>query len=153
MTEKVIKEVTKVGFAQCVEVIKKSFETVELTIESYADLDTRRLIFESDNGIMMFGLFEDEKQIGFAELDKRENEAVLKKLCVVLENRGRGNGKMLVNHILDTARRLGYKSVTANIRAEDKELEEWFVKRGFGIVETRYLLPFSCDVTKLSFEL
>lgn len=148
-----LKEISKTELNGCVEVIRASFETVELPLENYSAIDTRRLIFESDNGNIMFGLFEEEKQIGFVQLDKRENDAVLKKLCVIPRYRGESNGESLVNHTLDAARRLGYKTVTANIRAEDKWLEEWFVKRGFGIVETRYLPPYYCEVTKLSFEL
>ena len=58
-----IREVSKTGFADCVGVIRKSFETVELTAENYTALDVRRLIFENDNGNLMFGIYEGNKKV------------------------------------------------------------------------------------------
>ncbi|MBQ7756887.1 MAG: GNAT family N-acetyltransferase [Oscillospiraceae bacterium] len=148
-TEFILKEISKTELADCVDVIKLSFETVELPIEDYSTLDTRRLIFESDNGNVMFGLFDDEKQIGFAELDKRENEAVIKKLCVLPQYRGSGNGRNLLDFVIKSAGGLGYDSVSANLRAEDKELEQWFLSKGFEFVETRYIPVIDRTITKL----
>lgn len=144
-----LKQISKTELSECVDVIKLSFEKVELPLEDYSTLDTRRLIFESDNGNVMFGLFDEEKQIGFAELDKRENEAVLKKLCVVPEYRSEGNGKSLLDFAIKKAGELGYDSVTANLRAEDKGLEQWFLSRGFDFVETRYIPVIDRTITKL----
>ena len=148
-TEFILKEISKTELADCVDVIKMSFETVELPIEDYSTLDTRRLIFESDNGNVMFGLFDDEKQIGFAELDKRENEAVLKKLCIIPQYRSEGNGKVLLDFVIKSAGELGYDNITANLRADDKGLEQWFLSRGFDFVETRYIPVIDRTITKL----
>ncbi|MBE6837624.1 MAG: GNAT family N-acetyltransferase [Ruminococcus sp.] len=148
-TEFILKEISKTELADCVDVIKMSFETVELPLEDYGTLDTRRLIFESDNGNVMFGLFDDEKQIGFAELDKRENEAVLKKLCIIPQYRSEGNGKVLLDFVIKSAGELGYDNITANLRADDKGLEQWFLSRGFDFVETRYIPVIDRTITKL----
>lgn len=151
--EFIIKEISETELADCVDVIKLSFETVELPLEDYSTLDTRRLIFESDNGNVMFGLFDGEKQIGFAELDKRENEAVIKKLCVIPQYRGENNGKILLDGAIKKAGELGYVRAFANIRAEDKGLEKWFCDRGFKLVETRYIPVINRTVTKLEITL
>ena len=148
-TEFILKEISKTELADCVDVIKMSFETVELPLEDYGSLDTRRLIFESDNGNVMFGLFDGEKQIGFAELDKRENEAVLKKLCIIPQYRSEGNGKVLLDFVIKSAGELGYDNITANLRADDKGLEQWFLSRGFDFVETRYIPVIDRTITKL----
>lgn len=145
-----VKEILKTELADCVEVIRTSFEKVELPLEDYSSLDTRRLIFESDNGNVMFGLFDGQKQIGFVELDKRENESVIKKLCVLPDYRGNSQGKVLLDFALENAKKLGFSKVYANIRAEDKWLENWFVEKGFEFIETRYIFAIGRNITKLA---
>lgn len=148
-----IREVSKTGFADCVGVIRKSFETVELTAENYTALDVRRLIFENDNGNLMFGLYEGNKTVGFVELDKKENEAVIKKLCVLPEYRHKGNGERLVRHAVLTGEKLGYKNFSASVRAEDINLENFFSRLGFKRKETRFIPSASCRLAKLELTL
>jgi phosphinothricin acetyltransferase len=68
----------------------------------------------------------------------------LERLAVFPEQRGRGRGQALVEHVLQRAAHLGVASVQIGIIAAHDELKQWYQKLGFEETETRYFehLPF-----------
>ena len=53
------------------------------------------------------------------------------RLAVLPEHRGKGYGKMLVQHVFKKARRIGAKRVEIAMISKDRKLKNWYKKLGF----------------------
>lgn len=155
-----IREIRQTELALCVEVIRNSFageaESLSLDRSACSDhpafLRPERLAFEFGNGVRMFGLFNEAKQIGFIGLDIREREIIADKLCVLPEYRNNGCGKRLVELAKRETKNMGYKTLCAKIPAENEALEKWFSEQGFKKTETREIPQPPYMITRLEAE-
>lgn len=94
----------------------------------------------------MFGLWENETVVGFAQLtDKKDGVYELEKLAVLPEYRHKGYGAQLLTFICDQAQTLGGNKITIGIIEENTRLKNWYLQNGFTHMGTRKFahLPFT----------
>lgn len=109
-----------------------------------------------ERGVIYFILESDGKDIGCAALEKADHElCYLERLAVIPENRKKGFGRMLVDHIFHEAGKLGCKKISIGIIAKQHELKNWYLNIGFkeGITKSFEHLPFEvmfmeCSLSK-----
>lgn len=125
---------------ECLEVIHRSFATVAeefgLTQENCATngafIPLSRLKSEYDNGNLMFGLYVNDKIIGFMQLAKYNEEICrLEKLAVLSEYRHNGFGKELLEYAESIAFNEGYKVIHIGIIEKNTRLKNWYLDNGF----------------------
>lgn len=137
----------------CAGVIRESFAPVAerffLTPENCPThtsfITPQRLIFESQNGVLMYALYVDEKLSGFVGLDKREGYAVVEHLCVLPQLQRQGLGTMLLDFITVKAEQMGYKKLSAGLIDADTALKSFYERAGYRQAEKRDFphLPFT----------
>ena len=139
-----------------VTVIQKSFITVAddfgLTVHNCptnpAFIGESDLLMKKENGVMMFGLFDEEKQIGFVALEKSSQDSTLfymERLAVLPEYRHRGYGRFLMNFAFFEARKNNGKKISIAIINENLKLKKWYIDYGFKEVNVKQYshLPFN----------
>lgn len=106
-----------------------------------------------DRGVAYFLLEADGGPVGCAALE-RANDAMgyLERLAVVPEARQHGFGGKLLDHVATTARRQGLSKIGIGIIAQQNDLKQWYVRRGFLEGETKTFdhLPFDVTLMTLS---
>lgn len=145
---------------KCLEVIRESFLTVakefKLTIENAptnpAFIKLNDLIKMREKGIVMFGVFNEDTQIGFVAVEKAsEDTYYMEKLAVLPEFRHKGYGKMIMDYVSDFVRNNGGKRIGIGIINENSRLKQWYQNCGFREVELKNFghLPFTvCLMSK-----
>lgn len=97
-------------------------------------------------GWYMFGLFEDEKLIGYASLsDDGSGAYEMHNLTVLPQCRHKGHGKTLLDHAKEKVLALGGTKIKIGIIEENQILKTWYVKNGFVHTGTKKFnhLPFT----------
>jgi ribosomal protein S18 acetylase RimI-like enzyme len=97
-------------------------------------------------GVSLFGLFYDEKQIGFVALEKGDNDVYyLEKLAVLPAFRRQGYGRQLVDFIIGKVIAKRGKKISIGIIDESEKLKAWYQDNGFREIETKTFphLPFT----------
>ena len=126
--------------SECLDIIRRSFSTVAedfgLTAENCptngAFIPLSRLQSDYDKGNLMFGLYDDEKIIGFMEIAEYNTEICgLEKLAVLPEYRHNGYGKQLLDFAKKTAVDKGYKIMHVGIIDKNTRLKNWYSDYGF----------------------
>jgi len=134
--------------------IQQSFQTVYdllgLTPENFkyhASLFGPEWILEQiDSGYRFFILEEAGEAVGCVALKPEGNGAVqMRRLAVLPAHRGKGYGRMLVDHVLAEGRRMGVRRVTLGMWSDDAPLRHWYERLGFVVsgTETRPDLPLA----------
>lgn len=123
-----------------VKVIQQSFITVaqqfNLTEEN-APTNAAFISFQDLNkmqqkGIKMFGAFEGTTQIGFAAIEKSENNIYfLEKISIIPEYRHNGYGKRIMDFVFDYVAKEGGRKVSIGMINENTVLKDWYLKYGF----------------------
>ncbi len=144
-----------------VSVIRTSFLTVaeEFNITQQNATTNAAFIKHSDLlqmnawGITMFGLFENEVQIGFVAVEQTEGSIFyMEKLAVLPAHRHRGYGKALIDFVCDYVKRQGGATVSIGIIDHHSVLKNWYQVCGFTITGTKEFrhLPFKvCFLSRL----
>ena len=89
---------------------------------------------DMEGGVTYFVIENKNHVVGCVALERPNPEACyLERLAVLPEQRRRGFGKALVNHVLSESKLLGVNYVSIGIIAEQTELKEWY--KGLGFVE------------------
>ena len=139
---------------QCLEVIHRSFQTVAeefgLTKENCPKhtsfIPIYFLTTQMDWGWHMFGLFQEEKLVGYMSLSKEGEDAYeLHNLAVLPEYRHLGFGKQLLEHAKETVKALGGNIIKIGIIEESTVLKQWYEQNGFVHTGTKKFdhLPFT----------
>ena len=153
-----IKEIDKNEIAECVNVIRKSFQTVAdefgFTPENaprftaFATTEERlfyQLVYEHR---LMMGYFSDEgKLLGYYSLMFLENsECELSNLCVLPEFRHKKIGEALLEDAVARAKSNNCTKLKIGIVEENKVLRRWYESHGFTHTHTeKYdFFPFTC---------
>jgi Acetyltransferases len=143
MSNYIIKEIYEADFVDSVAVIRESFGTVArdfgLTKENCptngAFIEIGRLIADKEYGNKMFGLFVENKQIGFVSNEDKNNSIYeMEKLSVLPTYRHLGYGKALIDYVKECIKNINGESVMIGIIDENKILKKWYSTYGF--VET-----------------
>ncbi len=141
---------------QSVQVIQKSFATVAdefgLTLENCpsnaAFIGESNLSEMLEKGILMFGLFDDNRQIGFVALEKsksREGLYYLEKLAVLPDVRHKGMGRCLMDFSFGFVKKRKGDRISIGIINENTRLKEWYMQYGFEEITVKHFphLPFT----------
>ena len=153
-----IKEIDKSEIAECVNVIKKSFQTVAdefgFTLENaprftaYATTEERLgYQLEYEHRWMAAYYDDDGKILGYYSLQFLENEECeLNNLCVLPEFRHKKNGEALIDDAVVCTKNKGCKKMKIGIVEENKVLRCWYEAQGFIHTHTeKYdFFPFTC---------
>lgn len=150
-----VKEIkSEAGFLDSLKVIRDSFITaakdLNLTEENCpsnpAFTSLAKLKKMKDKGIGMYGLFEENKQIGFVAIEKADDDVCfMERLAVLPDYRHKGYGKFLIDFTMDHAKALGAKKVSIGIVNENSVLKKWYERYGFietGLKKYKHL-PFT----------
>lgn len=158
-----IKEISKNEFAECVNVIRKSFQTVAdefgFTIENAPRFTAfattvERLFYqlEYEHRLMMAYFSDEGKLLGYYSLMFLENsECELSNLCVLPEFRHQKIGETLLEDAMSRARNKGCKKMKLGIVEENKRIRAWYEKHGFTHTHTvKYdYFPFTCGYMEM----
>ena len=158
-----IRKVVHEDIPKCVEVIKKSFQTVadEFGItQEYAPRFTafatteERLLWHFDGEHRPMYVFCDNEMIcGYYSLNIEGNgECELNNLAVLPEYRHKGIGKCLFDHAVKTAKEMGCNTLNIGIVEENTVLRKWYEKNGAIHIGTQKFdfFPFTCGYMKKS---
>lgn len=87
-----------------------------------------------ERGVTYFIIENENSPVGCVALELANSKVCyLERLAVLPDQRGRGFGKALVNHVLSEAKLLGVHYVNIGIIADHTELKSWY--KGIGFVE------------------
>jgi N-acetylglutamate synthase-like GNAT family acetyltransferase len=138
--ERIIREITDDELKKSARVIRDSFKTVAvefgLTRENsptHASFTTvRHLRKLKEKGIGLFGLFIEEKQIGFVAIEKADSDTYyLEKLAVLPKYRHRGYGEELVKFVTNRAKNENGRRLSISIIDGHTILKNWYKRLGF----------------------
>jgi ribosomal protein S18 acetylase RimI-like enzyme len=111
-----------------------------------AFITRERLEALREKGVRLFGLFNGERQIGFAALEKAgDGVFYLEKLAVLPEHRHKGYGKSLVDFACERAMKEGGNVISIGIMDNHMLLKKWYKTLGFIETGTQQFkhLPFT----------
>jgi len=92
-----------------------------------------------------FAVFKDNRVVGAARCCMRGGLMVLKSIIVNRDFRGQGIGTALLEQVEDSARRKSCPKVVLETSARHKDAIEFYLRRGYQIVATRYEWFFEAD--------
>lgn len=134
-------------------VIRDSFKTVALefgltkqncpTHPSFITLDK---LWELQKKAKLFGLFQNNMQIGFVAIEHSSDKLYyMDKLAVLPQHRHKGYGKKLVGFVLDYAKIYKGEKVSLGMIDESAVLKNWYKEIGFEEAGTKEFehLPFT----------
>ena len=135
-----IKQIKMTDLQDCVKVINKSFATVASEFNlpeqncprhpSFMKIDTLQKRFT--DGYKMFGLYEQDKLVGYVSISiDEDNAAELHNLSVLPDCRHKGYGKRLLDYCERKAKEMGCNKIKIEIIEENKILKNWYLKNGF----------------------
>jgi ribosomal protein S18 acetylase RimI-like enzyme len=96
------------------------------------------LLAQLEKGYIFLMASEADKDVGFAcySITDRENDVYkLHKIYVLPEMHGKGVGKILMNEVVNLAKRNGGKSLELNVNKNNKA-KDFYLKSGFKIKES-----------------
>lgn len=149
-----ISKVTKDNLPECLQVIHRSFATVAnefgLTRENCPKhtsfIPLSFLQTQMRWGWLMYGLFEDEKIIGYMSLSKETDYIYeLHNLAILPEYRHKGFGKQMLDFAKETVKSMGGTKIKIGIIEESTVLKNWYISNGFEHIGTKKYdhLPFT----------
>ncbi len=155
--EKMIREVKKDDVPVCVDIIRKSFQTVAdefgLTIDNAPRftafaMTEERLYWQLENEPRLMFVYEQDGVIcGYYSLLMQDNnECELNNLSVLPEFRHCGIGKELLEHAYESAKDQGRRLINIGIVEENSILRKWYEQNGAVHTGTRKFdfFPFTC---------
>ena len=158
-----IREMRREEIPVCVDIIRKSFQTVAdefgFTVENaprftaFATTGERLLSQMDGEHRPMFVCEEDGVICGYYSLLIQENnECELNNLAVLPEYRHKGIGKQLLEHAVITARNSGCKLMNIGIVEENQRLRKWYESNGAIHLGTHKFdfFPFTCGYMRIS---
>lgn len=147
-----IKESTEL--IKSAQVLRDSYMTVAVELKltrencptnaAFTTLEQLKQLMEG--GVEFFGLYDNNRQIGFVAIEHAgEQIYYMEKLAVLPEYRHRGYGKGLADFVYSHVREKKGKRISIGIIDENRLLKEWYKKQGYaekGIKEYNHL-PFT----------
>ncbi|HEY8421246.1 MAG TPA: GNAT family N-acetyltransferase [Thermoclostridium sp.] len=149
-----IRQIKITELQDCIKVINESFATVarefNLTEQncprhpSFMKIDTLQQRYA--DGYQMYGLYEQDKLVGYVSISVDDNNAAeLHNLAVLPGYRHKGYGKSLLDFCEKKAKEMGCNKIKIDIIEENKVLKDWYLKNGFVHLFTKIFnhLPFT----------
>lgn len=135
-----IRPMKEENLEECASVIRQGFMTVAkefgLTKENCpsngAFIEKERLLAERNQGHLLYGVMDQDKVIGYMQLERSSEELYfLQKLVVLPEYRHRGIGKQLLDYTKELVCTWGGKRISISIIEENQILKAWYIAYGF----------------------
>lgn len=102
-------------------------------------------------GVRYFIMIHGERPVGCVAVETAEEDlCYLERLAILPHERNKGYGHQLVEHVFETARQLGLKTISIGMIARQTDLKQWYQKIGFveGEITDIEHLPFEvCFMT------
>jgi len=149
-----IKQIKITDLQNCIKVINESFATAarEFNLSeqncprhpSFMKVDALQKRFA--DGYQMYGLYEQEKLVGYVSISiDEDNAAELHNLAVLPGYRHKGYGKSLLDYCEKRAKEMRCNKIKIEIIEENKILKDWYLKNGFVHLFTKKFdhLPFT----------
>jgi GNAT superfamily N-acetyltransferase len=109
---------------------------------------------DMNRGVAYFILESSSTPVGCGALEQVDSElCYLERLAVLPEERRKGYGRALVDHIINLAKSHGRKQMSIGIIAADSELKQWYTKIGFVEGETKEYSHLPFLVTFMKYDL
>ena len=155
-----IKLMREENLEECAKVIRQGFMTVAkdfgLTKDNCptngAFIEKERLIEEKVKGHIMYGMMDQDKIIGFMQLEKNTDDLFyLQKLVVLPEYRHMGLGTKILDYAKKQVREMGGERISIGIIEENTVLKNWYLAYGFRPTGTKKFehLPFTVGFMEL----
>jgi len=149
-----IRRIREAELPECLAVIHASFQTVAeefgLTPQNCPKhtsfIPISFLQTQMQWGWHMFGLYAEERLIGYMSLSQESEETYeLHNLAVLPQFRHNGYGKLLLGHAKKTVMELGAGKLKVGIIEESQVLKNWYKANGFAPTGTKKFphLPFT----------
>jgi N-acetylglutamate synthase-like GNAT family acetyltransferase len=107
---------------------------------------------DMEDGVTYFAIENETHVVGCVALEQADSEVCyLERLAVLPDQRRRGFGKALVEHVLSEAKLLGVHYVSIGTIAEQTELKDWYERLGFVEQESKEFPHLPFRVTFMSY--
>lgn len=136
-----IRKVTENDIPECVQVIRRSFQTVadefgftpekDPKFTSYATTEERLRWHMFNEHRPMYACFVDGKIAGYYSLHIDGGEIELSNLSTLPEFRHNKIGESLMYHSFDRARELGFTEITIGVVDANERVKRWYENHGF----------------------
>jgi len=138
-----IKQIEPSDIAKAAALVRESYATVandfgftEQNFPKFVGFVTtaERLQNHADWGWWMYGLYDNERLVGYASISKianAKNEYELHNLAVLPDYRYKGCGKQLLDFCKAKVNELGGEKIKIGIIEENKVLKNWYSANGF----------------------
>ena len=157
-----IREVRQEEISECVQVIRRSFQTVADDFGITPENAPRYVAFATDENRLLWQMFREHRLMFLDEEDgvicgyyslliKDGGECELGSLSVLPEYRHRGIGTALLKHACDTAREQGLSTLNLSIVEENTVLRKWYERNGAVHTGTKKFdfFPFTAGYMKI----
>jgi len=147
-----IRELKPPELSAAADVIRASFATVakdfgitEQNCPKHTAFVTtaERLQTHYNWGWLMYGMYENERLVGYASISKEAEGAYeLHNLAVLPDYRHKGYGKRLLGHCQMKVKELGGDKITLGMIEENTVLKNWYASNGFIHTRTKKIEQF-----------
>ena len=157
-----IREVRQEEIPECVQVIRRSFQTVADEFGITPENAPRYVAFATDENRLLWQMFREHRLMFLDEGDgvirgyysllmKDGGECELGSLSVLPEYRHRGIGTSLLKHAMDTARQQHCSVLNLSIVEENTVLRKWYERTGAVHTGTQKFdfFPFTAGYMKI----
>ena len=88
-----------------------------------------------DNGIKMYGYYDNERLIAYLSLEERKNELNIRDIVVLPEYQNKGIGRILLDWAKEQTIKSNKSKLILRFIYDNKNLKEWYEKNGFKVTE------------------
>ena len=88
-----------------------------------------------DNGIKMYGYYNEEKLIAYLSLEEKEDEIKIRDIVVLPEYQNKGIGRILLDWTKEKTIKSKKSKLILRFIYDNKKLKEWYEKYGFSVTE------------------
>lgn len=143
MVNGVIKEITNYDeLKESLKIIIKTYkdrdEKMNLSNENnhrHSNMTYKELKERFDNGIKMYGYYNEEKLIAYLSLEEKEDEIKIRDIVVLPEYQNKGIGRILLEWAKEQTIKSKKSKLILRFIYDNKKLKEWYEKYGFSVTE------------------
>lgn len=143
MVNEAIKEITNYNeLKESLEIIIKTYkdrdEKMNLSNENnhrHSNMTYEELKERFDNGIKMYGYYNEEKLIAYLSLEEKEDEIKIRDIVVLPEYQNKGIGRILLDWAKEQTIKNKKSKLILRFIYDNKKLKEWYEKYGFSVTE------------------
>lgn len=143
MVNEAIKEITNYNeLKESLEIIIKTYkdrdEKMNLSNENnhrHSNMTYEELKERFDNGIKMYGYYNEEKLIAYLSLEEKEDEIKIRDIVVLPEYQNKGIGRILLDWAKEQTIKSKKSKLILRFIYDNKKLKEWYEKYAFSVTE------------------